>query len=92
MWLSSTGGPSGADGGRGGHVWAIADSNLNSLLCFRRQIHWRAKKGTPGKGSNCTGSQGEDLYISVPPGTVIRMKDAAENSPPIAELTHPGWL
>ncbi|GMH41099.1 hypothetical protein BSKO_09009 [Bryopsis sp. KO-2023] len=84
------GGPSGGDGGRGGHVWAVAESGLNSLLSFRRQIHWRAKKGTHGTGSNCTGSQGEDLYIPVPPGTIIRMRDAEEGSPPLAELLQPG--
>lgn len=71
-------------------MWAIVDEGLNSLLGFRRQIHWRSKRGAHGQGSNCTGACGEDLYIPVPPGTIIRMKDAQEGSPPLAELTKPG--
>lgn len=52
---------------------------------FRRKVHFTAEKGESGKGSNLTGAQGADAFVSVPPGTLIRIKDA-EDSPPLAEL------
>ena len=65
------GGPNGGNGGKGGDVIFITDSNLNTLIDFRYQQHFKAKKGEDGKGKNKTGANGEDLIIKVPPGTEI---------------------
>ncbi|MEM8772138.1 MAG: GTPase ObgE [Pseudomonadota bacterium] len=69
------GGPNGGDGGAGGHVWAEAVDNLNTLIDFRYQQHYRAKNGRPGEGSNRTGAGGDDLIIKVPTGTQIFEED-----------------
>lgn len=69
------GGPNGGDGGRGGHVFAEAADNLNTLIDFRFQQHFAAKNGRPGEGSNCTGADGADLVIKVPVGTQIYEED-----------------
>ena len=57
------GGPAGGNGGSGGNVWVQADSSLNSLTTFRKQVHYRADSGRPGGGSNMTGANAEDLII-----------------------------
>lgn len=69
------GGPNGGDGGRGGHVFAEAVANLNTLIDFRYQQHYKAKGGRPGEGSNRTGADGDDLTIKVPVGTQIFEED-----------------
>jgi len=69
------GGPNGGNGGRGGDVIFITDENLNTLIDFRYQQHFKAKKGEDGKGKNQTGSGGKDLIIKVPPGTEIYNED-----------------
>ena len=69
------GGPNGGDGGRGGHVWAEAVENLNTLIDYRYQQHFKAKPGRPGEGSNRTGADGDDLIIKVPVGTQIFEED-----------------
>jgi len=69
------GGPNGGDGGRGGHVFAEAAENLNTLIDFRYQQHYTAKNGRPGEGSNRTGADGADLIIKVPIGTQIFEED-----------------
>ncbi|MEO0320931.1 MAG: GTPase ObgE [Pseudomonadota bacterium] len=81
------GGPNGGDGGRGGHVFAEAVDNLNTLIDFRYQQHHRAKNGRPGEGSNKTGADGADLFIKVPVGTEILEEDEATL---IADLDAPG--
>lgn len=73
------GGPDGGDGGHGGSVYLIADSGLNTLIDFRYKRLFRAHKGEQGKGSNCTGKKGEDLYIKVPVGTLVFDKETEEN-------------
>ncbi len=65
------GGPSGGDGGRGGHVWLVADSGVASLLSFRDHPHRRAASGKHGSGGNRHGARGEDLDVRVPVGTVV---------------------
>ena len=67
----SKGGPCGGDGGRGGDVWLVADRNMTSLLAFRDHPHRRAASGLHGRGSDRHGSQGDDLYIEVPVGTMV---------------------
>ncbi|MEE2691406.1 MAG: GTPase ObgE [Pseudomonadota bacterium] len=81
------GGPNGGDGGRGGHVWAEAVENLNTLIDFRYQQHYSAKNGRPGEGSNRTGADGDDIVIKVPVGTQIFEEDEETL---IADLDRPG--
>ncbi len=81
------GGPNGGDGGRGGHVFAEAADNLNTLIDFRYQQHYEAKNGRPGEGSNRTGADGGDLIIKVPVGTQIFEEDEETL---IADLDRPG--
>ena len=65
------GGPDGGNGGRGGNVWAEAAANLNTLIDFRYQQHFRAKPGVHGMGRNRNGARGDDVTITVPVGTQI---------------------
>ncbi len=65
------GGPSGGDGGRGGDVWIVADSSLNTLLHLRYNPEHIAERGRHGEGSNCSGREGEDRTVRVPVGTQI---------------------
>ncbi|HPD46163.1 MAG TPA: GTPase ObgE [Anaerohalosphaeraceae bacterium] len=65
------GGPDGGDGGDGGNVYFEAVANLDTLLDFSGRHHWQAPNGQPGQGGNKTGSNGADLVIPVPPGTLI---------------------
>ena len=69
------GGPNGGDGGKGGDVIFVTDQNLNTLIDYRYQQHFKAKKGQDGMGKNKTGSNGEDVVIKVPPGTEIHNED-----------------
>ena len=85
------GGPAGGDGGRGGHVWLVADRNMASLLAFRDHPHRRASNGRHGSGSNRHGARGEDLEVRVPVGTVVLDHG---NRSQLADLSVPGarWL
>lgn len=65
------GGPDGGNGGRGGHIYFEAVNNLNTLIDFRYQQHYKAKTGIHGMGRNKTGKDGADLVIKVPVGTQI---------------------
>lgn len=65
------GGPNGGDGGKGGHIFATAVDNLNTLIDYRYQQHFRAEKGRPGEGSGRTGACGSSLTLKVPKGTQI---------------------
>lgn len=69
------GGPNGGDGGNGGSVYFEAVENLNTLIDFRYQQHFKAQKGQQGMGSEMTGYKGEDLIIKVPVGTEIVTED-----------------
>ncbi len=83
------GGPNGGDGGAGGHVWAEAVENLNTLIDYRYKQHFKAKPGRPGEGANRTGAGGDDLTIKVPVGTQIFEEDEQTL---IADLDTPGEL
>jgi GTP-binding protein len=65
------GGPDGGDGGNGGSVWLVADENLNTLVDFRHQRQFRARRGENGMGRQMYGKAGEDAIITVPVGTVV---------------------
>ncbi len=65
------GGPDGGDGGRGGDVFLVGSSSLNTLVDFRYTRSFRAKNGAKGRGANCTGAGAEDLLIKVPVGTLV---------------------
>lgn len=66
------GGPNGGRGGRGGSVYLICDEALNTLMPLRQRVHVRAIKGKNGQGKNRDGEKGKDIYIPVPPGTLVR--------------------
>ena len=82
----AAGGPDGGDGGNGGNVYFQVDKDKNTLIDFRYNKKFKAKNGENGSGSNCNGKYGEDLYIKVPIGTVV--KDA-ETGKVIADLSEP---
>lgn len=69
------GGPNGGDGGRGGHIIFKAKDNLNTLIDYRYQQHFKAEVGGHGMGSDKTGAKGQDLVLIVPVGTQIFMDD-----------------
>ena len=81
------GGPNGGDGGKGGDVIVECVANLNTLLDFRYQQHFKAKKGGNGMGQNRTGAKGADVLLKVPPGTQILDEDGETL---VADLTEPG--
>ena len=72
------GGPDGGDGGRGGDVIVVGDSNLATLLDYTYRDSWQATAGDHGSGANKTGRSGEDVIMPVPVGTVIRDLDTEE--------------
>ena len=80
------GGPDGGDGGRGGSIIFVADKNLNTLIDFRYQQHFKAEKGKDGKGKKKTGKSGKNLILKVPIGTQIFEED---NNTLIEDLTSP---
>lgn len=65
------GGPDGGDGGDGGSVYLVTDNNLNTLVDFRYKRSFKARNGQPGMGANCTGKNGDDIFIPVPVGTLV---------------------
>ena len=69
------GGPFGGDGGKGGDVYVECVDNLNTLIDYRYQQHYKAKGGENGMGKNRTGAGGDDCTIKVPPGTEVYAED-----------------
>ena len=68
----AAGGPDGGDGGRGGDVVFVTDSNMNTLMDFKYKRKYVAENGQNGGKNNCSGASGKDLIIKVPNGTIIR--------------------
>lgn len=81
------GGPDGGDGGKGGDVILRVRENVNSLLPFQYISRYIAKDGQNGRGRQMTGRSADDVYVNVPPGTVVYLDDTGEQ---IADLTEPG--
>ncbi|MEP9349480.1 GTPase ObgE [Xanthobacter sp. KR7-225] len=81
------GGPDGGDGGRGGDVWIECVDGLNTLIDYRYQQHFKAKKGDHGKGANRTGARGADVVLKVPAGTQVLDEDEETL---LADLTEVG--
>lgn len=81
------GGPDGGDGGRGGHVYALADRNLNTLVDFRYARRHEARHGEHGRGSDQFGAAADDIVLRMPVGTIVT---DADTGAPVAELLMPG--
>ncbi|MBL8699750.1 MAG: GTPase ObgE [Alphaproteobacteria bacterium] len=81
------GGPDGGDGGRGGDIVVEAMANLNTLIDYRYQQHFRAERGHHGEGQNKSGRSGDSIVLKVPIGTQILAED---NETLIADLVKPG--
>ena len=81
------GGPDGGDGGRGGHVYALADPSLNTLVDYRYSRRHEAKRGQHGMGSDMFGAMGDDITLKMPVGTIIC---DAETGEVLYELLQPG--
>ncbi|TXL68086.1 GTPase ObgE [Cerasibacillus terrae] len=78
------GGPAGGDGGKGGDVIFQVDEGLNTLMDFRYNRHFKAKRGENGMNKKKHGKNAEDLIVSVPPGTIVYNEETNEM---IADLT-----
>ena len=85
----AAGGPDGGDGGNGGSIYFKVDPNANTLIDFRYTKKYKAENGENGSGGNCYGKKGEDLYVNVPIGTVV--KDA-ETGKVVADLSKEGQV
>jgi GTPase len=81
------GGPNGGDGGRGGHVYALADASLNTLVDFRFSRRHEARRGEHGMGSDMFGAAGDDITLKMPVGTLLI---DAETNDVLYELLTPG--
>jgi GTP-binding protein len=81
------GGPNGGDGGRGGDIVFEAVPNLNTLIDYRYQQHFRARNGGHGKGQDRSGARGEDIVLKVPVGTQIMDED---NENVLIDMVQPG--
>ena len=81
------GGPAGGDGGKGASVIFEVDEGLRTLLDFRYQTHFKAKKGENGQSSNMHGRNAEDLVLKVPPGTIVK---SVETEEVLADLVEDG--
>ena len=85
----AAGGPDGGDGGKGGDVYFKVDKDANTLIEFRYKKKFKAVNGENGEGGHRFGKSGEDLYIPVPIGTVV--KDTATDEV-LADLSEPGQV
>lgn len=81
------GGPDGGDGGHGGNIVAIADSNLTTLLDYRYRSKYKADNGQPGSGNLKTGKSGLPTILRLPVGTIITNLDSGQ---PLADLDKAG--
>ncbi len=95
----AAGGPDGGDGGKGGDVIIVADTNVSSLLPFKYKTKYTAENGKDGSGKRSYGKKGQDLVIKVPMGTLVREKNSGrivadihdKNPVTIAKGGNGGW-
>ena len=83
------GGPNGGNGGHGGSIYLRASDHHNTLVAFRFNPEFKAERGEHGMGSDCTGRDGHDLIMNVPPGTTV-YEYTEDGFLPLADLTEPG--
>ncbi len=83
------GGPDGGDGGRGGSVYLETDAGMNTLVDYHYRPHHSATSGKAGGAQQMHGAKGQDLYLKVPAGTVVRDEETGEL---VADLTEPGQV
>lgn len=81
------GGPDGGDGGRGGNVYIVGDTNVADLTDFYFKPGWQAKNGEPGRGSDQHGANGAHIILKLPVGTVVLDRETDE---PLAEVLEHG--
>ena len=81
------GGPAGGDGGRGGSIILVGDANMNTLIDFRYKRQFKADVGEHGQTTNKHGHAAEQLYVKVPPGTVVKDEITGEL---VADITEVG--
>ena len=81
------GGPDGGDGGKGGDIFIKADVHTKTLIQLYRHPHCKAENGESGRGQKKNGKDGQDLWIKVPPGTIIEEVGSQEI---LADLSKPG--
>jgi GTP-binding protein len=84
--MTPRGGPDGGHGGRGGHVIFRVNPQLNTLVEYRFTKKFSAPSGGSGGGTLMSGADGEDLILSVPPGTVVRDNEGRV----LLDLSEPG--
>ncbi|GGD04867.1 Obg family GTPase CgtA [Halopseudomonas salina] len=65
------GGPDGGDGGDGGSIYLVAAENCNTLVDYRYKRRFNAQRGENGRGKDCSGAKGEDMFLEVPIGTTV---------------------
>lgn len=82
----AAGGPDGGDGGKGGDIYFTVDPDINTLLDFRYKKKFKAENGQNGSGNHCYGKSGEDLYIKVPRGTVVKDAETGKVVTDLSEL------
>lgn len=81
------GGPDGGNGGKGGDVYLVASPHLNTLIEFKVRQHFKAQRGTHGRGKGKQGKSGKGLFVDVPVGTTVR---DAESGALLADLVRAG--
>src|SRR5688572_10615129 len=77
------GGPDGGDGGKGGSVYAVASPHINTLVSFRFNREFHARRGGHGEGSNRTGKDAPDIELEVPVGTLVYEKPEDPSDSPV---------
>ncbi|MEM1221917.1 MAG: GTPase ObgE [Verrucomicrobiota bacterium] len=83
------GGPDGGNGGRGGNVFIVGDTNVADLTDYHFKPGWKARNGEPGRGSQQHGAKGEDIVLRLPVGTVVVDRETDE---PVAEVLKHGEM
>jgi len=84
------GGPDGGNGGDGGSIYFVGNQNKSSLIDFRFTPEIKAKNGSPGQGSLKTGKKGKDVFLDVPPGTIVSVIENENTERVVCDITRDG--